>query len=53
MLLFEAAAVHRGAPVLGIEITPFAALLAALGIAIGAAWGGLLANFAAGMFPAL
>ena len=36
--------------VLGIETTSFAALLAALGIAIGAAWGGLLANFAAGMF---
>jgi small conductance mechanosensitive channel len=36
--------------VLGIETTSFAALLAAVGIAIGAAWGGLLANFAAGMF---
>lgn len=36
--------------VLGIETTSFAALLAALGIAIGAAWGGLLANFAAGIF---
>ncbi|MFM9970782.1 MAG: mechanosensitive ion channel family protein [Burkholderiales bacterium] len=36
--------------VLGIETTSFAALLAALGIAIGAAWGGLLSNFAAGMF---
>ncbi len=36
--------------VLGIETTSFAALLAALGLAIGAAWGGLLANFAAGMF---
>jgi small conductance mechanosensitive channel len=36
--------------VLGIETTSFAALLAALGIAIGAAWGGLLANFAAGLF---
>jgi small conductance mechanosensitive channel len=36
--------------VLGIETTSFAALLAALGIAIGAAWSGLLANFAAGMF---
>ncbi|MFN8988856.1 MAG: mechanosensitive ion channel family protein [Betaproteobacteria bacterium] len=36
--------------VLGIETTSFAALLAAFGIAIGAAWGGLLANFAAGMF---
>lgn len=36
--------------VLGIETTSFAALLAALGIAIGAAWGGLLSNFAAGVF---
>jgi len=35
---------------LGIETTSFAALLAAAGIAIGAAWGGLLANFAAGVF---
>ncbi|WP_069790293.1 mechanosensitive ion channel family protein [Cyanobacterium sp. IPPAS B-1200] len=34
----------------GIETTSFAALLAAAGIAIGAAWGGLLANFAAGVF---
>src|SRR5262245_56042507 len=36
--------------VLGIETTSFAALLAALGVAIGAAWAGLLANFAAGVF---
>jgi len=36
--------------VLGIETTSFAALLAALGIAIGAAWSGLFANFAAGIF---
>ena len=36
--------------VLGIETTSFAALLAALGIAIGAAWAGLLSNFAAGLF---
>jgi len=36
--------------VFGIETTSFAALLAALGIAIGAAWSGLLANFAAGAF---
>lgn len=35
---------------LGIETTSFAALLAAAGIAIGAAWAGLLANFAAGVF---
>ncbi len=34
----------------GVETTSFAALLAAVGIAIGAAWGGLLANFAAGAF---
>ncbi|MGB5769206.1 MAG: mechanosensitive ion channel family protein [Crocosphaera sp.] len=34
----------------GIETTSFAALLAAAGIAIGAAWGGLLSNFAAGVF---
>jgi small conductance mechanosensitive channel len=36
--------------VLGIETTSFAALLAAVGLAIGAAWSGLLANFAAGLF---
>ena len=36
--------------VLGIETTSFAALLAAVGIAIGAAWAGLLSNFAAGVF---
>jgi small conductance mechanosensitive channel len=36
--------------VLGIETTSFAALLAAVGVAIGAAWAGLLANFAAGVF---
>ncbi|HNT24713.1 MAG TPA: mechanosensitive ion channel family protein [Anaerolineales bacterium] len=35
---------------LGIETTSFAALIAAVGVAIGAAWGGLLANFAAGVF---
>ncbi|MGA0197660.1 MAG: mechanosensitive ion channel family protein [Prochlorotrichaceae cyanobacterium] len=34
----------------GIETTSFAALLAAAGIAIGAAWSGLLAHFAAGVF---
>ncbi len=34
----------------GIETTSFAALLAAAGVAIGAAWSGLLANFAAGVF---
>lgn len=36
--------------VFGIETTSFAALLAAAGIAIGAAWSGMLANFAAGAF---
>lgn len=36
--------------VFGIETTSFAALLAAAGVAIGAAWSGLLANFAAGAF---
>lgn len=39
--------------VVGIETTSFAALLAAAGIAIGAAWAGLLANFAAGVFLVL
>lgn len=34
----------------GIETTSFAALLAGAGVAIGAAWGGLLAHFAAGAF---
>lgn len=34
----------------GIQTTTFAALLAGIGLAIGAAWGGLLANFAAGAF---
>jgi small conductance mechanosensitive channel len=36
--------------VLGIQTTSFAALIAAAGIAIGAAWAGLLSNFAAGLF---
>ena len=36
--------------VFGIETTSFAAFLAAAGLAIGAAWSGLLANFAAGAF---
>ena len=36
--------------VLGIETTSFAALLAAAGLAVGAAWSGMLANFAAGIF---
>jgi small conductance mechanosensitive channel len=36
--------------VFGIQTTSFAALLAGLGLAIGAAWGGLLAHFAAGLF---
>jgi small conductance mechanosensitive channel len=34
----------------GIETTSFAALLAGAGLAIGAAWSGLLGNFAAGAF---
>jgi small conductance mechanosensitive channel len=34
----------------GVETTTFVALLAAGGVAIGVAWGGLLANFAAGAF---
>ena len=34
----------------GVETTTFAAILAAGGVAIGVAWGGLLANFAAGVF---
>jgi small conductance mechanosensitive channel len=34
----------------GIQTTSFAALIATVGIAIGAAWAGLLANFAAGVF---
>jgi small conductance mechanosensitive channel len=33
-----------------VETTTFAALIAAGGVAIGVAWGGLLANFAAGAF---
>lgn len=36
--------------VFGIETTSFAALIAAAGLAIGAAWSGLLGNFAAGVF---
>jgi small conductance mechanosensitive channel len=34
----------------GVETTSFAALVVGLGLAIGAAWSGLLANFAAGAF---
>ena len=34
----------------GFETTSFAALVAGVGVAIGAAWAGLLANFAAGAF---
>lgn len=34
----------------GVETTSFAAILAAAGVAIGLAWSGLLANFAAGAF---
>lgn len=34
----------------GIQTTAVAAMLAGVGIAIGAAWGGMLGNFAAGAF---
>ena len=34
----------------GVETTSFAAILAAAGVAVGLAWSGLLANFAAGAF---
>ena len=34
----------------GVETTSFAALLAGVGLAVGAAWSGMLANFAAGAF---
>ena len=34
----------------GVETTSFAALIAAMGVAIGIAWAGLLSNFAAGVF---
>lgn len=34
----------------GVETTSFAALVAGAGVAIGAAWSGLLGNFAAGVF---
>jgi small conductance mechanosensitive channel len=34
----------------GVETTTFAALLAGIGLAIGTAWGGVLANLAAGVF---
>jgi len=34
----------------GVETTTFAALLAGAGLAVGTAWGGILANFAAGVF---
>jgi small conductance mechanosensitive channel len=36
--------------IFGIQTTSFAALLAGLGLAIGVAWGGMLAHFAAGIF---
>jgi small conductance mechanosensitive channel len=36
--------------VFGVETTTFAALLAGAGLAVGVAWSGLLANFAAGAF---
>src|SRR5512139_1663596 len=34
----------------GVQTTTFAALVAGIGIAVGAAWGGLLSNLAAGAF---
>jgi len=34
----------------GVETTTFAAIMASAGVAIGLAWSGLLANFAAGAF---
>jgi small conductance mechanosensitive channel len=34
----------------GVQTTTFAALVAGIGLAIGAAWGGLLSNLAAGIF---
>ncbi|CDY79310.1 Small-conductance mechanosensitive channel [Caballeronia glathei] len=36
--------------IFGVQTTSFAALIAGLGLAIGVAWGGLLAHFAAGVF---
>ncbi|WP_179402003.1 mechanosensitive ion channel family protein [Burkholderia guangdongensis] len=36
--------------IFGVQTTSFAALLAGLGLAVGTAWGGLLAHFAAGVF---
>jgi small conductance mechanosensitive channel len=36
--------------IFGVQTTSFAALLAGLGLAIGTAWGGMLAHFAAGVF---
>ena len=36
--------------VFGVETTTFAALIAAVGVAVGIAWGGLLASLAAGAF---
>src|SRR5215813_3818673 len=36
--------------IFGVETTTFAAIIAAAGVAIGVAWGGLLGNFATGVF---
>lgn len=36
--------------IFGIETTSFAALIAAMGLAIGVAWSGMLSNFASGVF---
>jgi small conductance mechanosensitive channel len=49
-ILFNVILIIAILSVFGVETTTFAALLAAAGVAIGMAWSGLLANFAAGAF---
>src|SRR5205814_8757827 len=49
-ILLNAALVVAILGFFGVETTTFAALIAAGGVAIGIAWGGLLAHFAAGAF---
>ena len=49
-VLLKVALVIAMLGVLGVETATFAALIAAAGVAIGLAWSGLLANFAAGAF---
>jgi small conductance mechanosensitive channel len=49
-ILLNAALIVAVLGFFGVETTTFAALIAAGGVAIGVAWGGLLANFAAGAF---